>query len=161
MIFVMPAGNSAEYVTFPLRMLATKLSVALSHVLGVDVIQDGSRVFNSERTFEYDVAPACSGIRSLVTFVALSLVYGFLFLKTGWRRLVMLAASVPLAVFSNVVRLLTIILAAEAAGQSAGNYVHESDWLSLILYIPAFGAMAILGWLLQKEHPAARETPAT
>ena len=60
-----------------------------------------------------------------------------------------------LAVIGNVVRLTTIIVAAETFGQSAGNYVHESFLFSLLPYVPPILGLMILGHWLEKrtENP--------
>lgn len=152
--FCLPLANQADYVTFPLRVLATKISVFLCHTgLGISVIQDGTRIFDSTGTYQYEVAAACSGIRSLIATVALAIVYGFLTFRTSWRRWVMLGSAFPLAVAANVVRLTTIIIAAEAFGQEAGNAVHHSSWFSLVPYGPAILGVILLGhWLREDRH---------
>jgi hypothetical protein len=48
-----------------------------------------------------------------------------------------------------------IVLAAEAFGQRAGNYVHESSLFGLAPYIPSIGAMLFLGWLLREDKASA------
>jgi len=45
-----------------------------------------------------------------------------------------------------------IVLAAEAFGQKAGNYVHESSLFSLAPYIPSIGGMLFLGWWLREDR---------
>ena len=53
------------------------------------------------------------------------------------------------AVGANVLRLLMIIIAADTFGEQAGTYVHNSSWLSLLPYIPAFAMMLAIGhWLV-------------
>ena len=65
----------------------------------------------------------------------------------------MTAAAVPLAVAANVLRLTTIIVAAEAFGQKAGNFVHENSWLSLMPYVPAIGGILLIGhWLRENKR---------
>ncbi|NJM55689.1 MAG: exosortase/archaeosortase family protein [Verrucomicrobiae bacterium] len=97
--FCLPIASISEPVTFPLRMIVTKLSVGIGHnVLGIDVVRDGSRIFDSARTFQYDVAPACSGIRSLTSLLALTTIYGFVTFRTWWKQLTMVLLAVPLAV---------------------------------------------------------------
>jgi hypothetical protein len=54
-------------------------------------------------------------------------------------------------VAANIVRLSTIIIAAEAYGQSAGNQVHESSWFSLLPYVPAIAGILLLGRWLREE----------
>src|SRR6185503_9816914 len=124
--FCVPLGSLAESITFPLRMLVTKISVGISQaVLGIDVIRQGSQIFDAQRTYSYDVAPACSGIRSLISLLALTTIYGFLTFRATWRRLLMIAIAFPLAIAGNVIRITAVIIAAEAFGQNAGAKVHD------------------------------------
>ena len=119
---------------------------------------------DSAHRYQYDVAPACSGIRSLFATLAVAVIYAFLSFRTGWKRGVLVASAVPLAVFGNVVRMLTIIVAAEIWGQKAGAYVHEGGpfgILSLLPYAAAFAGLLLLGYLLREKtwKPAPRPDP--
>jgi exosortase len=153
--FCLPlSGGPAETISFPLRLLATRITAVFSQTgLGINVIQDGSRIFDASGSYQYEVAAACSGMRSLTATVAIALIYAFVAFKSPWRRILMIASAVPLAVAANVVRLTTIIIAAEAFGQDAGNYVHNSSWLSLLPYIPAIAGVLFLGHLLREDRP--------
>jgi exosortase/archaeosortase family protein len=92
-------------------------------------------------------------MRSLTATVAIALIYAFVAFKSPWRRAIMIASAVPFAVAANVVRLTTIIIASETFGQEAGNYVHNSSWLSLLPYIPAIAGVLFLGHLLREDRP--------
>ena len=148
----------AETITFPLRMLATDITAAVSQVgLGVSLIQNGTQIFDSEGKFQYEVAAACGGLRSLTATVALAAIYAFVALDRSWKRLVMIASAFPLAVAGNVLRLTLIILAAEAFGQKAGNWVHEDTIMSLVPYVPAFLGLRLLGsWLAPDTRDETR-----
>lgn len=151
--FCVPVSNLSGFITFPLRVVATKITGwVCAGGLGIDVIQDGTRIFDPNGAYQYEVAAACSGIRSLTAIVALSTIYAFVKLRSPWKRLLMVAAAAPLAVASNVFRLCAIVVAAEAFGQGAGNYVHESSWLSLLPYVPALGGMVLLGHWLREDR---------
>lgn len=155
--FCMPLGNLAEKITFPLRLWATELTAWVAHTgLGIGVVQNGTSLWDPSGRFQYEVAAACSGIRSLTAIFVLSMIYGYVMLGRNWQRLVLLAAAFPLAVVSNVTRLLAIIIAAEAFGQQAGNYVHESSLFSLLPYVPALAGLVGVGRLLRgpKSRPA-------
>jgi len=153
-IFCVPVGTSVEYITFPLRLLATNMTVFVVHgILGIDVVQNGTAIWEPTGRFQYEVAAACSGIRSLTAIFSLAAMYAFLEFRKGWKRLVILAASFPLAVIGNVIRLVTIIIASETFGQSAGNYVHESAWFSLLPYLPVMVGLMLLGHWLRKVEP--------
>lgn len=147
--FCVPLGTLAESITFPLRMLATSITAGIcQHGLGVGIIQNGTLIYDAQGTFQYEVAAACGGLRSLTATLALASVYAFITLRGTWQRLVMIASAFPLAVAGNVLRLTLIILAAEGWGQNAGNWVHDDPWLSLLPYVPAFLGLGLLGsWL--------------
>jgi exosortase len=156
-IFCIPVGSLAESITFPLRMLVTQISVAFSQqVLGIDVIREGSRIFAPDHRFVYDVAPACSGIRSLISLLALTTIYGFVKFKTGWKRALMVVITMPLAVVGNVVRITSVIIAAEAFGQNAGSRVH--DGAGFITFLVAIACVAALGfWLREESNESVEE----
>lgn len=147
--FCVPVGTLADTLTLPLRMIATAITAWVSQVgLGVALIRSGTQIFDANGTFQYEVAAACGGLRSLTATVALASIYAFISLERPWKRLVMIASAFPLAVAGNVLRLTTIILAAEAFGQKAGNWVHDNGLLSLLPYVPAFLGLGLLGnWL--------------
>ena len=162
-IFCVPLGpGGTEIVSFPLRLMATKITAVFCDViLGIKVMQNGTQLLDAGGSYQYEVAAACSGIRSLTAIVAFSVIYAYLSFKTGWRRLLVVAAAIPLAVAANVFRLTLIVLAAEAFGQSAGNYVHESSVFGLVPYIPSIGGMLLLGWWISEDRKARRSAEAT
>ena len=151
-IFCIPLGGLADSVSLPLRMLSSGITEHISQLLGIDVVRQGTMLFNPAKGYEYEVAAACSGLRSLIATLFLAVVYGFLIFKTSWRRAVMVLSGVPLAVAANVTRLLMIIIAGEIWGQKGGMYVHDSSILSLIPYLIAFIGMAILACLLSEKR---------
>ena len=155
--FCLPLGNLAEPITFPLRIVATQLTVAISDIgLGINVIRNGTDILEPSGKFKYDVAVACSGIRSLTAIFAMSTIYAFLAFKSPWKRVVMMAAAFPLAIAGNSVRLIAIIIAAEAFGQAAGDYVHSNGMLSMLPYVPAIFGIILLGRLLKEKKAAAQ-----
>ena len=155
-LFCIPIGNFAETITVPLRLIATKVTLWVANgLLGIGVMQNGTSIWEPSGRFQYEVAAACSGIRSFTAIFALALIYGFVEFKTAWPRLLMVAAALPLAVLGNVVRLSLIIVAAEAFGQSAGNYVHGSFWFSLLPYLPALVSLALLAHWLRNRTVAS------
>ncbi len=154
--FCIPLGPQIQPITFALRMLVCRLVEWVSHaVLAIDVVRDGTALRDPTNHYSYEVAAACSGLRSLVATVGLALGFGFLFCRAWWRRGVLLLAAVPLAVIGNLVRMLTIVIAAEIGGQKAGDYIHEGGPLgiiSLLPYVPPFfGLMLLADWFQRRE----------
>ena len=161
-VFCVPLGWSAVSVTFPLRLLVCRIVEWISsYIFQIDVLRVGTALMDPSHRYQYDVAAACSGIRSLVAITAIALIYAMLAFRTWWKRGLVLASAVPLAVLGNTVRMLTIVLAAEIFGQQGGNYVHEGGPLgiiSLLPYVAAFGGLMLLGhWL--RETPSEPPAP--
>src|ERR1051325_2823478 len=158
--FMVPLGSLTEPVTFPLRLTVSKITAAVcDDALGMSVVREGTRLFssagllNSNTRFEYEVAAACSGMRSLVAITAIGIIYAFMVFRTWSSRMLLMASAVPLAVIGNVFRMMTIVLAAEFGGQNWGNYVHEGGplgILSLLPYVPAIIGLMLLGRWLEK-----------
>jgi exosortase len=160
-----PAGSLAEPFTFRLRLLVAVLVEAVSHyILQIDVLRAGTKLIDPTGRYEYEVAAACSGIRSLVATLALALVLGVLSFRSWWKRLAMLASAVPLAVLGNLLRMLVIIIAAEIGGREWGMKVHDGGpggIFTLLLYVPAFlGLLWLEMYLRRVGPPESRETPA-
>lgn len=158
-VFCIPITSIGEPITFPLRNFVAKIvSVICNQVLGMGVIREGTQLFNAAHTYRYEVAAACSGLRSLIAILALSTIYGFMTFDTGWKRFVIILSAVPLAVIGNVLRMMCIVLAGDIGGQNAGNFVHENAVCSLLPYVPAvFGLMLLGRWL--KKRPVEPMLP--
>jgi exosortase len=166
-VFCEPLGTLALPITFPLRLMVGRIVEAICHFpLSIDVGRDGTALFDPSHHYQYEIAAACSGMRSLVACLGLSVVYGMLSFRAWWRRGLIVASAIPLAVIGNVLRLLLIIIAAEIGGQKYGNYVHEGGpggILSLLPYVACFGGLLLVGHLLREkpQAPVRVEEPST
>jgi exosortase len=157
--FAVPLGTMADFVTVPLRHLVSDITGWIcGTLLGVDIIQEGVQFFDSKRRYAYEIAAACSGIRSLTVTLAFFAIYGFVAFRVRWKTAVIILSAFPLAVAGNIFRLALIILAAEVAesaqpgaGQAAGNFVHDNGILSLLPYVPAFVGVLILGRVIKED----------
>lgn len=151
-VFSIPLGaGGGAIVTFPLRLMSTRLVEFIWHdVLSFDLVRVGTQLINPVGGYQYDVAPACSGIRSLVAILLMATVYGFLVFRSPWKRILLVVLSVPFAVIGNMVRLLAIVIAAQMGGQKWGDAVHNDTVASLIPYIPAIFGFLKLGQVLEK-----------
>lgn len=162
--FMVPLGSLTDKVTFPLRLLVSWIVEHMfNDILGIGVIRQGTLLFNGLGTYQYEVAAACGGMRSLISIFLISTSYAFLVFKSPLNRLLMVFASLPLAVIGNTVRLSTIVAAGEIGEQKAGNFVHDNGIISMLPYIPAIIGVMLIGQYLEKREKAANQTstPAT
>jgi exosortase len=160
-VFCIPVGQFADPLTLPLRLLVSRIVEIIAHLgLAPDLIREGTQLFDAQHTFAYEVAAACSGIRSLVALLALATIYGFINFKTPWKRVVMMLVALPLAVLGNVVRLCFTVAVAETFGQKAGKAV-ETD-AGYITFAVAVGSAFLVARWLEKfpPAPALQDKPA-
>ena len=160
--FCIPVGEFADPLTLPLRLLVSRLVEIIAHLaLAPDLIREGTQLFDAQHTFGYEVAAACSGIRSLVALLALTTIYGFINFKSPWKRAVMMLVAAPLAVLGNVVRLCFTIGVAEMFGQDAGKMVETK--FGFVTFAVAVGCAFLVSRWLEKiavEQPIA-DKPTT
>ncbi|MGZ8901184.1 MAG: exosortase/archaeosortase family protein [Limisphaerales bacterium] len=154
-VFALPLGTMAETITFPLRLFATTVTGWIaSAILGIDVVYRGTMIFDPSGAFQYEVAAACGGLRSLTAVLALCTIFGFMNFQKNRNRVLLILAGFPLAILGNITRLLGIIIVSEAFGQKYGQMVHDNTWFSLLPYIPPIIGIVLLGhWL--REQPRA------
>ncbi len=159
--FMMPLGSLTEPVTFPLRLLVSKIVAFIcDDILGISVIAEGTQLFNGLRTYQYEVAAACSGMRSMVAIAVLAIIYAFVVFANGWHRALLIASAAPLALIGNTFRMLIIVFAAEfGGGQKAGSAAHDHWFWSLLPYVPAMAGLFLIGRWLERRNANNPEIP--
>ena len=152
LVFAIPV-NVLDSVGFWLRVWVVDASSAIAHGAGIAVLRNGTQLLAPDGSYNYDVAAACSGVRSLTALAALSLLAGYLCFRGICRRALVFAACFPLVYLGNVARIVAIIIAADAGGPRWGDIAHE---------VMGYGVFAIvlggvLGWasLLERLRPEA------
>jgi len=154
-IFSVPLGRVMEPITFNLRLLMANLVEFVAHgVLGINVIRQGTGLYDASGAYQYDVAAACSGLRSLWAMFVLATAYGYVTFRRSWSWVALMAAAFPLAVIGNSVRLLLIIVVATVGGKARGDWVHENPIFSLLPYVPVTMGLAFLTQGLTKFQEA-------
>ncbi len=151
LVFAIPMG-ALDAVGFHLRVVVIATTEVLAHGVGIDVVRNGTQLFAPDGSYQYDVAAACSGVRSLMALLALSALVGYLGLRSNWRRGAVFLLALPLTVVGNVVRISAVVFAGEWIGQNAGELVH--DWAGFVVFLIVLGGVqAAVQWLAQRESP--------
>jgi exosortase len=139
-------------VALPLQELAAQVAVYVLQVSGVNAFFNGTKIFmegfNGEiRTL--NVAEACAGLRSLMTFITIGAAMAFLSGRPLWQKLLVTVSAVPIAIFCNVMRV---------SGQGLLDHYWSRQWsegfahqfAGMVMLIPAFFLLLLVGWLLDK-----------
>jgi exosortase C (VPDSG-CTERM-specific) len=157
LLFLIPLPTGAlTWMETSLQRYSADAAAQLFHLLGTPVVRDGF-VFDLPG-FSLQVAQECSGIQaSWILFVSTVLV-SYLFLRSPWRRAILIAAVIPLGIIRNGIRIVTIgLLCVHKGPQIADSFIHKRGgpiFLALSL-IP----FAILLWWLQKTEKARTSDP--
>lgn len=122
-------------ITFPLQILASKLASALLPLFGVPVLREGNVIHLPVMNLE--VAEACSGIRSLMSLFTLAVFYGYFLENSRLRRVLIVLASIPIAIAANAVRILGTGLCVQYWDpDKALGFFHEfSGWVIFLVSI--------------------------
>jgi exosortase len=140
-------------ITFPLQLIASRMATSWLELAQVPVLRDGNILVMSNYSLE--VVEACSGIRSLMTLMALAVAYGYLVSPRRWVRYVLAALMVPIAIITNAIRIMGAgILARHYGPAAAEGFLHEfSGWaIFLVALVLMFGSYWILRQIADRRN---------
>jgi exosortase len=139
-----------DRVAVQLQLIASGLGERMLQNLDVAVVRDGNVLQLS--TIALEVNDACSGIRSLMTLLAVTTLMAYLFEADWPRRIVIAAGALPLALALNGIRIAATGLAALRFGPwVASGTVHEAAGLAV--FVVAVAGLCML-------HAAMHRLPA-
>lgn len=123
--FAWPYLFLEDTLAFQLRFLMVGITVKLLNLVGVHTLQEGTALVSAAvrdhaqgELFSLHVDGPCSGMRSLFALMAVSAMFGYFRQRTWWRRGVVFALSLPLAVLSNMARILILVFGSMLFGQT-------------------------------------------
>ena len=95
-----------DEVVEALQHQSAAAALILFRMAGVPVTQDG--VMLSIPNLDIEVARECSSIRSSMLLVIITMILAHLFLRSWWRKVLFIAAAIPMAAIKNGFRIFTI-----------------------------------------------------
>jgi exosortase len=100
-----------------------------------------------------EVVEACSGIRSLMSLLALAAGYGYMAEKSVPVRWFLVLAMIPLAIVSNGTRVMITALMTNYIGpRAAEGFMHEfSGWVIFVVATVLFLALHSLTIVVRKK----------
>ena len=122
--------GSAEFVAFlfPFTGMPVLRDVCVFHLPGISI----------------EVAPQCSGIRSSLALVITCVLAGHMFLKTTWKKIVLVLVVLPITMLKNGIRIVTLsVLAVYVDRGFLESSLHRDGgivffMLALLLMAPYF-----------------------
>lgn len=143
-----PPDSVVAVITQPIKIAISHWAVQLLHMLDYPIASSGVRIYIAQ--YELLVAAACAGLNSIISLGAICLFYGYLRHRTNFLAFVVIALSViPVAIFSNFVRVLILILITYYLGESAAQgFLH--DFAGLTMFAVALLTVFVIDSLFTK-----------
>ncbi len=148
LLFMFPLPAKLEQtVLWQLQKVAAIASTWTLQLIGIPALREGSKIAIDQ--LDLDVADACSGLRMSTIFGAMSVALAMMINRPWWDRLAILLSAIPVALFTNVIRITATALLFLAFPESEAVHSAVHDWAGFAMMPIAMGIL----WLeLQILH---------
>ncbi|MBF0331136.1 MAG: exosortase/archaeosortase family protein [Candidatus Omnitrophica bacterium] len=133
-------------MSFKLKIIATQASVFIINAIGVEAIREGS-VIKTMHSYVI-VEDPCSGIRSLLALIALGALMAYFSRLSVAKKIVLFLSSIPLAVATNIFRIVAVTLASEMYGSKFATGVFH-DTMGIVVFVLAFFGLMLVSSMLE------------
>lgn len=146
-IFMLPLPLVAvANISFKMKIFAAEMSKIFINGIGIPAIRSGSEIIM--RHSNLMVGDPCSGLRSLISLLALGGLFSYYANVSYIRKTILFAASIPLALASNIARISFLCFMSEVYGpKSAEGLVHDAA--GMMVFVLAFIGMVVAGKILE------------
>lgn len=147
-------------LSVPMQQGATAYSFLMAKLISLPVTRDGVNLYLFDHLGpggvvrgKFEVAVACSGLRSMVALMALSAGFAFFTDVALWKRWLLFLVGIPIALVANVFRVFAILCIGHWVSPTvAAGLFH--DWSSPVLFLfSTIGLMAIRNVMLREPKP--------
>ena len=147
LIFMLPLPNVIIIaISFKMKMLAAQIASGAVSMMGIPIILDGSTIYLPAGSLV--VGDPCSGLKSLISLLALGVVFTQFTNASALKKNILCLSAIPIAVMSNVLRIILLILAAYVYGEKAAlGFFH--DFTGMLVFIFAFIGLVTVVRLLK------------
>lgn len=130
-----------------LQLISSQLGVEVIRLFGISVFLEGNVI--DLGNYKLQVVEACNGLRYLFPLVALGVITSYFYKDAFWKKIVIVASTVPITVFMNSVRIGVIGILVEFWGiDMAEGFLH--DFEGWIIFMACFAILLIEMALLTK-----------
>jgi exosortase len=157
--FMVPLPRAVvNAISHPLQAFAARVGAEMAAAAGVPVYQSGIHIELPRITLE--VAELCNGLRFLTALVVLAVALAHVSQRSLPRKLVLVGASIPLAIGANAFRVGAIALAVYYLGpQAASGWIHHG--IGKLAWALTLAPLAVLAVILRANAPAPRPAQIT
>ena len=143
-------------VTLPLQLAASRVAEVTLGLMAIPVYRDGNLLTLPSATLQ--VAEACSGLRSAVSLGAVGILLAWATEPTLVRRALLVAMTLPIAVFMNGLRVAATGVYTEAVGHAPNADLH--GFMGWVTFLVAVGALMAIQRVVLPQRAEPHSTPA-
>ena len=144
-----------DAVAFPLRLVAAEIAAWGIRLFGIPVYLEGNVIHLPNITL--NIVDACSGIRSLISLLAVGMILAYLILPNRWVKVVVVVLVPPVAVLTNALRVtLAGVLSQWVGPETLKGVMH--DFVGWLVFMAGFLLLLAITLALKKLSSPAKET---
>jgi exosortase len=158
LLFLIPIPSVLmEKIIYVLQVGSAKATELLFTLTGVPFLREGF-IFHLPG-INIEVAKQCSGIRSSLALFITAIFAGHLFLRGGWKKVILALSVFPITVFKNGIRITTLSLLGVYVDEKfiTQSLLHSSG--GYFFFIPALILLGIALWVLRKRERKDEQPP--
>ena len=133
-------------LTYPLQIKVSQIAEFIVMLFNIPILREGNVMHIPEKSFQ--VVQACSGLRSIITLLTLSIIMGFYFMKTKISKIILVIASLPTAIIVNIIRVASLIIVYHYFKIDLTEGALHSI-LGLVIFVMAFSILLLLQKVLE------------
>jgi len=133
-------------ISFKMKIFAAEIATTVLNNSGIPAIREGSVI--RMRHAQVIVDDVCSGLRSLISLMALGSIFAYWMKSTMTKRGILFLTTVPIAILTNVFRVIFLSSVAEIWGaQYAAGILHDVS--GFLVFALAFVLLYVIGRILE------------
>jgi exosortase len=118
----------------PAQEISTKIAVKMLGWTGVATEVTNNTTVATNHGYNFEVAAACSGLTIVFPIVAIVILSVMMIKAPWWKIVFLLLLAVPLAVFSNAVRIWTIAMIGDKGNADLANRLHDPSGIAAVIF---------------------------
>ncbi len=140
-------------LSYQLKHIASRGALFLLNAFSIPAIAQGSLIYTPNA--QLMVGDVCSGLRSLISLLALGALYSYLSGLSPIRKVILFLAALPISIAVNSIRIFILSLIAEIWGaDKATGFIH--DLSGIMLFAMALAALHLLMKLLNSTSSSIK-----
>jgi len=136
-----------DKIHWPFQLFSARMGSALLRIFNIPFFLRANYFELPNMTLE--VAEECSGVRYLISIIAIGIPLAYFTQKGWWRKIVLVATAVIIGILANGVRVALVVLCAYYYGENniqGPFHIFQALFVSVVGFVFLF----ILAWFLSK-----------